>query len=220
MFDLEHAIAAWRKQLMTAGINSRAVMDELETHLREEIDRQVITGLSAQQAFLNGLERLGKPEVIKAEFSKTGRASTMMEKFLIGICGLVVGFGVFLSVASIILCFSTWTERAIAAVAVGSILLVLRTWRYAVPYLPVIPDPKLRWAIGLVCIATGFIAATFFCNVILPHFEISSERQRFEIALWAVFLIAVFFCSGVGLLMTENQRRMWGMTKSRSMLFS
>ena len=178
------------------------------------------TGLSAQQAFVNGLELLGTPDVLKAEFSKTRRASRIKEKFLIGICGLVVGFGVFLSIASIILCFSTWKERAVATVAVASILFVSCSWRYFVPFLPVIPLAKWRWVIGLACIASGFIAASFFCNVILPHFEISSERQRFEIALWAVFLIAVFFCSGVGLLMSESQRRMWGMTKSRSILFS
>ena len=219
MFDLEQAIGNWRQRFATAGMNSPGVLDELEAHLREDIDRQVKSGLSVQQAFVNGLERLGEPEAIKAEFNKTRRTSMVMEKFLIGICGLVVGFGVFLSVASIILCFSTWTERAMAALAVSSILLVLCTWRYAVPFLPLIPDAKWRWVIGLACIASGFIGASFFCNVILPHFEISSERQRFEIALWAVFLIAVFFCSGVGLLMSESQRNMWGMTKSRLMLF-
>src|SRR5689334_16795020 len=99
MFELEQAIIDWRQQLSTAGINSRGVLDELEAHLREDIDRQMRTGLSAEQAFVNGRERFGKPDAIKAEFSKTPRASTVTEKFMIGICGIVIGFGVFLSIA-------------------------------------------------------------------------------------------------------------------------
>ena len=40
MFDLEKAIANWRKQMLAAGIKMPAPLEELEIHLREEIEQQ------------------------------------------------------------------------------------------------------------------------------------------------------------------------------------
>ena len=38
MFDLEQAIAEWRKQMLAAGIKAPVPLDELESHLREEVE--------------------------------------------------------------------------------------------------------------------------------------------------------------------------------------
>ena len=46
MPDLEKQISAWRAQMMSAGVKSSDVLNELEGHLREEIDEQVRNGLS------------------------------------------------------------------------------------------------------------------------------------------------------------------------------
>jgi hypothetical protein len=201
--------------LLAAGISSPGVLDELEAHLREDMDRQMKLGTTAQQAFATALLTLGKAHSISVEFKKCNRASSIVEKLMIGICFVFVGFIIFLGAATVILCFGSWQERVVAAVAMVSSLLVACSWRYAVPLLPVITNKRLRWGVGLACIASGFLCSSFFCEVILPHFEISSDQQRFEIALWAVFLIAVFFCAGVGLLLTQHEREVRGMTKSR-----
>jgi hypothetical protein len=66
----------------------------------------------------------------------------------------------------------------------------------------------------LTCIASGFLASSLFCGFILPHFEVSADHQLPAIGLWAVFLIAVFACTGVGLLMSEREREVWGMRES------
>ena len=39
MFDLEQSITNWRKQMLAAGIKSPVPLEELEIHLREEIER-------------------------------------------------------------------------------------------------------------------------------------------------------------------------------------
>ncbi len=44
MFDLEESIADWRKQMLAAGIKSPVPPEELEIHLREEIERQMQPG--------------------------------------------------------------------------------------------------------------------------------------------------------------------------------
>jgi len=215
MFDIEHAIANWRKQMSTAGIRSTAVIEELETHLREDIDREVRLGAGAEQAFLMATQNMGKPAVIKAEFKKTGTVASILERLMIGVCCVLVGFITFLSVAAILMCFEGWQERTIATLAIASVLVVACTWRYFVPLLPVIRSTRVRWGVGLVCIATGFIVSSVFCGVILPHF-VRGDEQRFEVALWALLAIAIFACAGVGLLLDEDQRASRGMLRARS----
>jgi len=39
MFELEKSIADWRRQMLAAGIKSPLPLEELEIHLREEIER-------------------------------------------------------------------------------------------------------------------------------------------------------------------------------------
>ena len=40
MFDLERAVSEWRKRMMAAGIESPAPLQELELHLRDEIEHR------------------------------------------------------------------------------------------------------------------------------------------------------------------------------------
>ena len=97
MFDLEQAIADWRKQMLAAGIQAPVPLDELEIHLREEIERQMKSGLSEQKAFEISVQQIGQPKQIKSEFNKSER--TFMKKTLIillGIFGVLFGPAVFL----------------------------------------------------------------------------------------------------------------------------
>ncbi len=71
MFDLEPAIADWRKQMRDAGIQAPALA-ELETHLREDIARQTKLGLMESEAFAFATRMVGPPAVLSREFAKTG----------------------------------------------------------------------------------------------------------------------------------------------------
>jgi hypothetical protein len=70
MFNLEQAIADWRQQMLTAGIKTPVPLEELECHLREEIERQMKAGFSEQQAFENSASQLGQATPLKTEFRK------------------------------------------------------------------------------------------------------------------------------------------------------
>jgi hypothetical protein len=70
MFDLEQSIADWRKQMLAAGIQTPVPLDELETHLREEIEQQMKSGINSQQAFENSVHRIGHADELKSEFKK------------------------------------------------------------------------------------------------------------------------------------------------------
>jgi hypothetical protein len=72
MFDLEHAIAEWRRNLFLAGIKDPAVLDELENHLRERV-ASLCVGLTEPEAFQAAVAQLGDAKNLKREFAKSRR---------------------------------------------------------------------------------------------------------------------------------------------------
>jgi hypothetical protein len=70
MFNLEQAIADWRQKMLAAGIEAPVPLEELELHLREEMERQVGKGMEAQQAFDEAVKSVGEAQPLKAEFKK------------------------------------------------------------------------------------------------------------------------------------------------------
>jgi hypothetical protein len=70
MFDLEQSIADWRKQLLAVGIKAPVPLQELEIHLREDIERQVKSGFNEQNAFNFAVQQFGERKNLKREFSK------------------------------------------------------------------------------------------------------------------------------------------------------
>jgi hypothetical protein len=70
MFNLEQSIAEWRKQMLAAGIKTPAPLEELESHLREEIERQIKAGINGRSAFETAVQQIGAAGGIKAEFGK------------------------------------------------------------------------------------------------------------------------------------------------------
>jgi len=72
MFNLEQPIAEWRQQMIAAGIKTPVPLEELEGHLREDVENQMQAGLSAQQAFEATVRKIGQAGVLKTEFAKAG----------------------------------------------------------------------------------------------------------------------------------------------------
>jgi hypothetical protein len=73
MFNLERSISDWRQQMLAAGIQSPVPLEELESHLREEWERQIKCGLAESAAFAIAVQRIGQPGVLKNEFKKVVR---------------------------------------------------------------------------------------------------------------------------------------------------
>jgi hypothetical protein len=92
MFDLEKSIADWREQMLAAGIKSPVPLEELENHLREEIRRQMESGLRASDVIEVCTRQIGQPESLKNEFRKIER--NIMKRILIislGTAGVLAG---------------------------------------------------------------------------------------------------------------------------------
>jgi len=70
MFDLEPSITEWRRQMLAAGLKTGRRLDELESHLREEICALKSAGASEAVAFEQAVARLGSPHSVYTEFNK------------------------------------------------------------------------------------------------------------------------------------------------------
>lgn len=60
MFELEDAITQWRERLTWRGAFTETDLDEMESHLRDEVEASVATGEAEQEAFFSAVRRFGE----------------------------------------------------------------------------------------------------------------------------------------------------------------
>ena len=114
MFNLEQSISEWRKQMLAAGIKTPVPLEELEIHLREEIERQTKSGLNEREAFEISIRQIGKPKTLNNEFKKSER--TFMKR------RLIIGVGIFilfLGITMILPALGKHKQRNQAALSAG-----------------------------------------------------------------------------------------------------
>lgn len=70
MFNLEQSISEWRGQMLSAGIKNPDIVDELESHLREDWARRVQSGENEEKAFEGAVQGIGQASLLKHEFAK------------------------------------------------------------------------------------------------------------------------------------------------------
>jgi hypothetical protein len=85
MFDLEQAIAEWRRQMLSVGIKNPSAVDELECHLREDVEKEMQSGLSGEEAYQAAVKRIGLPLSLKSEFAKVAPRKWVLLGILKGI---------------------------------------------------------------------------------------------------------------------------------------
>ena len=92
MFNLDQAIAEWRRQMAAGGIKIPEALDELESHLRDDIERQMRSGSDAEQAFAAAVQRIGRANILKSEFEKIGGTTwALISKLKSMLAGFVGG---------------------------------------------------------------------------------------------------------------------------------
>jgi len=111
MFNLDQAIAQWRRQMISAGVKKSECLDELESHLREEFERSAHTKVTPEDAFERAVNRLGDSTALAIEFQKSARA----ERWRILYRSFCFGAGVFLVGA--LLCYFAVVPLAVSASA-------------------------------------------------------------------------------------------------------
>jgi hypothetical protein len=200
MFDLEKAITEWRNQMSRAGLSSAKVLNELETHLREDIERHTRDGLVPQQAFIRSIMRLGHVDALRLEFEKARTVSTALDTARLATALVLVAAIVWLSGLTFGEAGFSFGEWFTASSAVVTCLLIAGFWSRAVRFLPVIHHKRKRYSIEIALFASGFICSNLFCALVLPYFERNLDGRILPaILLWAVFPIAVFIALAAGI---------------------
>src|SRR6185437_8291777 len=100
MFNLERSIAEWRREMISAGIKSRDVLDELESHVREDVEQRMRAGATVDRAFREAVQRVGAAENLNREFAKVRRDPRLSHRAMRALC---------LVVATFVFVVETWT---------------------------------------------------------------------------------------------------------------
>ena len=91
MFNLDQTILEWRRQMLPAGIKTPVPLEELEIHLREEIERQTRSGLNEAEAFEAAVGKIGQAHLLQKEFKKVEKIHKIMRAVLLIIGWLAAG---------------------------------------------------------------------------------------------------------------------------------
>lgn len=89
MFDLNEQINKWRRKLSHSDTLQNSDTDELEGHLREEIERLTAAKLSDQEAFYVARHRLGDTDSLAAEFAKVNTSILWRKRLFWMVAGLL-----------------------------------------------------------------------------------------------------------------------------------
>ncbi len=70
MFDLNTAIENWKNQFSEKGALKKENIEELESHVLDEMDTLQHKGLSAEESFIVAAKRMGSEQTLTEEFGK------------------------------------------------------------------------------------------------------------------------------------------------------
>ena len=191
MFNLEQSIAEWRKQMLAGGIKTPVPLEELEIHLREDIERQMKTRSNLQDAFTSAVQKLGSAHTVQNEFQKVDKIQgalkwKLMETFLVLVTILVpllVG-GCLLKRASF--ADMTAAEEMSGLAAVAAFSLLAWSGRLGHQFLPVIRTRRIRDAILYSCFVPLMLWWVVFFNFIVPRHDFTMGEFLVTF-LWAFF---------------------------------
>jgi len=87
MFDLNEQINKWRSNLAQSQTLGNSDIDELESHLGEEIENLTALNLSEEEAFWVAARRLGDTDALAGEFAKINTGTVLRNR----LCWMAVG---------------------------------------------------------------------------------------------------------------------------------
>jgi hypothetical protein len=198
MFSLEQTITAWRKQMLAAGIQTPVPLEELEAHLREEIEQRQQSGMSEQSAFESAAQQIGSANPLNQEFAKvaTSRDARQWKLQQIAFTAGATLFPLWLT-AMVFFKVGGFTkltsgERLSGLAAVAVFALLFWGGRLGYRMLPVIPSKRIRDAITCACFALVALWWIVSLRIIAPHYDFT-VGQFVVVFLWGFLTPAGIF---------------------------
>jgi hypothetical protein len=199
MFDFEEKISEWRKQMLAGGIKTPAPLEELEIHLREDIEKQMQSGLSEQAAFYSAVQKIGQGQVVQTEFEKveeikmTGEQRLRERGLMIFsiLIPLILGGTVLRNQESAMT--SAEQMSSFAAIAIFSLLIWGGRLGYGI--FPAIRAKRIRDGILYSCCVPMMLWWIIFLRVIVPRYDFT--MGQFMVAFSWGFLVPAGVCLGL-----------------------
>jgi cation transport ATPase len=187
MFNLEQSIAEWRRQMLAAGIKAPVPLEELEIHLREEIERLGESGLSETEAFTIAALKIGPARTIQNEFEKVEATEEERKRKEGQIwLGTVLGSLQLILIGAVL--FNSemdFGQRMSSLAAIATSFLFLAAARFSRRIFPVIRAGRSRTAVALVLGGLqAVIWSGIFACFVLPGHEFPFGQWLTTI-LWA-----------------------------------
>jgi hypothetical protein len=190
MFDLEQAILQWRQQMLAAGIQSPVPLEELESHLRDELEQQMKSGLEPKAALAVAIEKVGQAQNLKAEFIKVRPIKwsvNLVATILFSLVGVV--FVISLMTHDLYRHEMNWTWRLFGFANIGLYIAIMMGCAFMTKYFPIIPNRIKRSAIEI-SFFVGGIGMAILMDYLVPHFGLA-EGEQWMLTKWATtFLTA------------------------------
>lgn len=89
-FSLEDSLNLWKKELAKSSVMTTENIEELESHLRDEMDELTLTGLSLEEAFIIAKKRIGSANTLTREFYKVNRKYHLKSKLMPYLQGILL----------------------------------------------------------------------------------------------------------------------------------
>lgn len=222
MFELNKAIKNWRNELSNEEAMTGEGVEELESHLYEQVDSLITTGLSEEEAFMVATHRIGQKEEISQEFAMINSHviwRTRVSWIAIGILiffvskALVSLFGSAIMYLSAALSPHVFVYVYFTNIFFGVLFPIFIFYTMSAGWL----DKQLEWLRG--CYRThGIFTICFFivligCTQLLPKpgINVREISLTFQYALFSLRIFSqlqpVFIVLLVGYIQTSKNRR-------------
>jgi len=111
MFDLEKSTVNWLGDLRQSGSFEESDLEELGSHLKDEIEKLLGSGLSEKEAFWVATSRVGTREELPEEYAKTNFRAVWRHRFL----WMAVGLSAYIILGVIVELLSDITAQLAAS---------------------------------------------------------------------------------------------------------
>ena len=182
MFHLESSIENWRAELSSLSTDDRR---ELETHLRDEIERQMKSGADARTAFEVAAKKIGNTGRLKLEFGKGMMSRWEKIMVLAALCGFTLFAAIFKPGNASEMTFAQQLSCLVSA-PVGIFLSFIGKWGDR--YFPGIIDEKKRAAAGILIVFLMCAGST----ALLYNTNDLTMSQLFVAVLWGLNIFIGF----------------------------
>jgi hypothetical protein len=187
MFDVKQSIAEWRRRMLAAGIKAPVPLEELESHLRDEIERRTKSGQGEEEAFNSAVQEIGPASMVQTEFEKVElieedrklKEGQFWSGAILGLFQLIVIGAILFNSAM------TFGQRMSGLAAIVTSILLVAAGRLSYRRFPVIRARRNRTAFSLI---SGGVPAVMWCWI-LGHFFLTG--QEFPFGHWLTTLLWV-----------------------------